>query len=78
MLDGSFTTRSLASPLTPATRFVAFSAADLSAYEETWPLADGFERRRHWYQLYYMLVHVNLFGAAYLSGTMSLVGKLGF
>ena len=48
------------------------------AYDEVWPLAEGHERRRHHYQLYYMLVHVNLFGGGYLSGTISLVGKLGF
>jgi fructosamine-3-kinase len=30
------------------------------------------------YQLYYMLVHVNLFGASYVSGVMSLVERLGW
>lgn len=64
--------------LAMATLFGGFDARFFDAYNAAWPLEPGFERRRLFYQLYYMLVHVNLFGAAYLSRTMSLVGKLGF
>lgn len=64
--------------LAMAMLFGGFDSRFFSAYNEAWPLQPGFERRRHFYQLYYMLVHVNLFGGAYVSGTMSLVGKLGF
>jgi fructosamine-3-kinase len=40
------------------------------AYREEWPIAAGYhELRRPIYQLYYLLVHVNLFGAAYTSGS---------
>ncbi len=42
------------------------------AYEEVRPLSPGYDRpRRDVYQLYYLLVHVNLFGAAYVTGTMA-------
>ncbi|HEY0038260.1 MAG TPA: fructosamine kinase family protein [Longimicrobium sp.] len=33
-----------------------------AAYREVWPLQPGYEARRPVYQLYYLLVHVNLFG----------------
>ena len=38
-------------------------------YERCRPLADGYQDvRRHVYQLYPLLVHVNLFGGAYVNG----------
>lgn len=37
-------------------------------YNEAFPMADGWEKRLGIYQLYPLLVHVNLFGAGYLSG----------
>lgn len=64
--------------LAMATLFGGFSDRFFDAYNEAWPLQPGCERRRHFYQLYYMLVHVNLFGASYLSGTRALLSKLGF
>lgn len=64
--------------LAMAALFGGFSDRFFDAYNEVWPLQPGFERRRHFYQLYYMLVHVNLFGASYLSGTRALLSKLGF
>jgi fructosamine-3-kinase len=38
----------------------------LEAYEEVWPLAPGHEARVALYQLYPLLVHVNLFGGHYV------------
>jgi protein-ribulosamine 3-kinase len=64
--------------LAMAALFGGFDPCFYEAYNAAWPLERGYDRRRLFYQLYYMLVHVNLFGGAYLSGTMSLVGKLGF
>ena len=37
-----------------------------AAYDETWPLAPGHEDRVRLYQLYPLLVHVNLFGGSYV------------
>lgn len=52
--------------------FGGFDDACHAAYRESWPLADGYvPTRRAVYQLYYLLVHVNLFGAGYLSGTIA-------
>jgi hypothetical protein len=47
--------------------FGGFSARVFAAYEEAHPLEDGHERRVPLYQLYFLLVHVNLFGRAYLA-----------
>jgi fructosamine-3-kinase len=38
-------------------------------YEDTWPLPDGYARRRDVYDLYHLLNHVNLFGGAYVART---------
>lgn len=45
--------------------FGGFDARFYAAYQEAWPLAPGFEERLAIYQLYYLLVHVNLFGSSY-------------
>lgn len=46
--------------------FGGFDDAFYAAYNETWPLEPGFEKRVVIYQLYYLLVHVNLFGKGYV------------
>lgn len=52
--------------------FGGFSGGFYDAYREAWPLSPGYEeRRRDCYQLYYLLVHVNLFGRSYASGTLA-------
>jgi fructosamine-3-kinase len=46
--------------------FGGFSQRTFAAYEEAFPLSRGHERRVPLYQLYPLLVHVNLFGGSYL------------
>ncbi len=46
--------------------FGGFGSRVFDAYEEAWPLADGHEARVPLYQLYPLLVHVNLFGGGYV------------
>lgn len=48
--------------------FGGFDPAFYAAYEEVKPLEKGSEERFQLYNLYPLLVHVNLFGAGYLSG----------
>ncbi|HET7463607.1 MAG TPA: fructosamine kinase family protein [Longimicrobium sp.] len=55
--------------LAMAALFGGFDRAFFAAYEEAWPLSPGAERRRSVYQLYYLLVHVNLFGGGYVAQT---------
>lgn len=47
-----------------------------TAYEEVWPLAPGWRRRVPLYQLYPLLVHVNLFGATYVSRVQRCVAEI--
>jgi fructosamine-3-kinase len=45
--------------------FGGFDARAFAAYDESFPLASGAEERVPLYQLYPLLVHVNLFGGGY-------------
>ncbi|OYD09929.1 fructosamine kinase family protein [Paludifilum halophilum] len=45
--------------------FGGFPTAFYDAYQEAYPLEPGYEERKPLYQLYYLLVHLNLFGEAY-------------
>ena len=57
--------------------FGGFDALFYAAYEEAWPLLPDHERRLHVYQLYYLLVHVNLFGGAYRARCLAALSALG-
>jgi fructosamine-3-kinase len=53
--------------LAMAMLFGGFAPEFFQAYEAEWPLeAAGLHERRAAYQLYYLLVHVNLFGSSYV------------
>ncbi|WP_431935222.1 fructosamine kinase family protein [Micromonospora sp. RP3T] len=43
----------------------------LSAYQESWPLADGWRERVPLHQLHLLLVHTALFGAAYAEAVVA-------
>jgi fructosamine-3-kinase len=45
--------------------FGGFPPGFVAAYREAYPLAPGYEYRRPLYQLYPLLVHLNLFGESY-------------
>jgi len=51
--------------------FGGFAERVFAAYEEAWPMAPGASARVPLYQLYPLLVHVNLFGGSYVSSVMS-------
>ncbi|MCF8246645.1 MAG: fructosamine kinase family protein [Saprospiraceae bacterium] len=53
--------------------FGGFDQPFYRSYEEAWPLASGFEQRLPIYQLYYLLVHVNLFGGSYVGSVRSIL-----
>lgn len=56
--------------------FGGFGKAFYEAYENTWPMAPGHERRLKLYQLYHILNHLNLFGRSYLGRAVSLLREL--
>lgn len=51
--------------------FGGFDLQFYHSYAESYPLEPGFENRIELYNLYPLLVHVNLFGTSYLSGIES-------
>jgi fructosamine-3-kinase len=60
--------------LAMAELFGGFPAAFFDAYEESWPTRTaGRTQRRSAYRVYYLLVHVNLFGSGYVARTLQAV-----
>jgi protein-ribulosamine 3-kinase len=55
--------------------FGGFSARVFSAYAEAFPVSPGHTERVALYQLYPLLVHVNLFGGSYLSAVQSALAE---
>jgi protein-ribulosamine 3-kinase len=56
--------------------FGGFSSHFYQAYEKEWPLPEGHEVRRLWYQLYHLLNHANLFGGGYVQRSLDLIRRL--
>ncbi len=56
--------------------FGGFPRAFYAAYEEAWPLDAGYGARKHLYNLYHLLNHLNLFGGGYLAQVRSTLGLL--
>jgi fructosamine-3-kinase len=56
--------------------FGGFGAKVFAAYAEAWPLADGHQDRVPLYQLYFLFVHLNLFGGSYLSSVEGALARL--
>ncbi|HEX7049324.1 MAG TPA: fructosamine kinase family protein [Longimicrobiales bacterium] len=64
--------------LAMAELFGGFDAAFFHAYREAWPVEPAYAAvRRPIYQLYYLLVHVNLFGRGYVGSTLAALGAAG-
>lgn len=55
--------------------FGGFDQRFYEAYDEVFPLDDGFEERVAIYNLYPLLVHVNLFGSGYVSGVERVLNR---
>jgi fructosamine-3-kinase len=56
--------------------FGGFGSRVFAAYQEAHPLAGGYEERVPLYQLYPLLVHVNLFGGGYVGSVSRAVSLL--
>ena len=57
--------------------FGGYPAAFYTAYNEAWPVAEGYARRKPLYNLYHLLNHLNLFGSGYLGQVKATLGLLG-
>jgi protein-ribulosamine 3-kinase len=56
--------------------FGGFGPLVFAAYKEAWPLADGYRERVALYQLYPLMVHVNLFGGGYVGSVEAALAQL--
>lgn len=56
--------------------FGGFGNRFFAAYQEAYPLADGYQRRKTLYNLYHILNHLNLFGSGYLGQAESMIDRL--
>ena len=56
--------------------FGGFPAGWPDVYDDVWPIDGAYhDHRRALYQLYYLLVHVNLFGSGYEAGCVAAATK---
>jgi protein-ribulosamine 3-kinase len=53
--------------------FGGFPDDVIEIYNSMYPLDNGWKKRIRFYQMYYILVHVNLFGGSYSSSAMSII-----
>ena len=53
------------------TVFGGFSSDFYETYQETYPLALGYQQRLQFYRLYYLMVHLNKFGTLYTNGVQN-------
>lgn len=55
--------------------FGGFPREFFDAYQETWPLDDGWLDRVELYKLYHLLNHLNLFGSGYLDSCLEILRR---
>ena len=55
--------------------FGGFGSAFYRSYQETYPMEKGFNQRIDLYNLYPLLVHLNLFGRSYIGQINSITGR---
>ncbi len=56
--------------------FGGFGAAFYAAYQQSWPLDDGYKVRKTLYNLYHILNHANLFGGGYAAQAEHMMDQL--
>jgi fructosamine-3-kinase len=56
--------------------FGGFGNRFYSAYNESWPLDDGYAARKTLYNLYHILNHLNLFGGGYGGQALGMIDRL--
>ncbi|QOL25068.1 fructosamine kinase family protein [Thalassotalea sp. LPB0316] len=56
--------------------FGSFPDAFYQGYQQTLPLDEGFEQRKHLYNLYHVLNHANMFGGIYIKQAQALLQRI--
>jgi len=56
--------------------FGGFGGQFYRSYNETWPLDDGYETRKTFYNVYHIINHLNLFGGGYHAQAISMLERV--
>ena len=56
--------------------FGGFSPRFYAAYNEVWPLENGYQVRKTFYNLYHILNHFNMFGGGYAGQAERMIAQL--
>lgn len=62
--------------LAMTTLFGGFGSQFYAAYNESWPLDDGYEVRKTFYNIYHIINHLNLFGGGYHAQAISMIDRV--
>ena len=62
--------------LAMTTLFGSFSRDFYAAYNEAWPLNEGYATRRTFYNIYHIINHTNLFGGAYHGQAIAMIEQV--
>lgn len=62
--------------LAMTTLFGSFGARFYAAYNETWPLDEGYKVRQTFYNLYHVVNHFNMFGGGYLGQAIHMTERV--
>ncbi|MCW8924054.1 MAG: fructosamine kinase family protein [Gammaproteobacteria bacterium] len=62
--------------LAMTTLFGSFSRDFYAAYNEAWPLDDGYATRRTFYNIYHIINHTNLFGGGYYGQAIGMIEQV--
>lgn len=62
--------------LAMTTLFGGFGGQFYAAYNEAWPLDDGYELRKTFYNIYHIINHLNLFGGGYHGQAISMIERV--
>jgi fructosamine-3-kinase len=62
--------------LAMTTLFGGFGGRFYDAYNEAWPLDDGYDVRKTFYNIYHIINHLNLFGGGYHGQAISMIERV--
>ncbi len=62
--------------LAMTTLFGGFGGQFYAAYNDAWPLDDGYEVRKTFYNIYHIINHLNLFGGGYHGQAISMIERV--
>jgi len=62
--------------LAMTTLFGGFGGPFYAAYNEAWPLDEGYEVRKTFYNIYHIINHLNLFGGGYHGQAISMIQRV--